>query len=67
MDKEKYSLYLEPDNSWCGDYGTKWEAQAAFDDFDRMCDKECIGMEKVLYHGEEEIARATIKDLTIFK
>ena len=27
----------------------------------------CDGMEKVLYHGEEEIARATIKDLTIFK
>jgi hypothetical protein len=64
---EKYSMYTEPDNAWCGDFNNESEAKAYFDSFDYNCDKDCIGMEKVLYHGEEEIARATIKDLTIFK
>lgn len=43
------------------------EAMEAFENFDYRCDKECVGIEKVLYHGEEELARTTIKDLTIFK
>lgn len=64
---DKYSIYTEPDNAWCGDFTNKSEAMAAFENFDYRCDKECVGMEKVLYHGEEELARTTIKDLTIFK
>lgn len=63
----KYSIYTEPDNAWYGDFSNESEAKAYFDNLDYRCEKECVGMEKVLYHGEEEIARATIKDLTIFK
>lgn len=68
MEKRKYSIYLDtPEQDWLGDFDTKSEAMAAFENFDSRCDKECVGLEKVLYHGEEEIARAIIKDITIFK
>ena len=68
MEKEKYSIYLDtPEQDWFGDFENKTEAMAFFNTLDYHCDRYCIGKEKVLYHGEEELARATIKNLTIFK
>jgi hypothetical protein len=65
---DKYSIYLNtPEMDWIGDFNSESEAMAFFENFDYRCDKECVGKEKILYHGENEIARATIKNLTIFK
>lgn len=65
---DKYSVYLDtPEQDWFGDFNNKSEAVAFFENFDFRCDRYFIGKEKVLYHGENEIARATIKDVTIFK
>ncbi len=46
---DKYSIYTEPDNAWCGDFTNMSEAMEAFENFDYRCDKECVGIEKVLY------------------
>ena len=68
MEKEKYSIYLDtPEQDWFGDFDNKWEAMASFNNLDSRCGKDCIGKDKVLYHGEDEIARATIQNLTIFE
>lgn len=65
---DKYSVYLDtPEQDWLGDFDKKADAIACFENFDYRCDKNCIGKDKVLYCGDVEIARATIKDLTIFK
>lgn len=65
---DKYSVYLDtPEQDWFGEFDKKSEAMAFFNNLDYRCDKCCIGKDKVLYCGDVEIARATIKDLTIFK
>lgn len=63
---DKYSVYLDtPEQDWFGDFYKKEDAMAFFNTLDYHCDKYCIGKDKVLYCGGVEIARATIKDLTV--
>ena len=64
----KYSVYLDtPEQDWFGDFEKESEAKAFFETLDYHCDKYCVGKYKVLYHGEKEIARATIKNIAYGK
>ena len=65
---DKYSVYLDtPEQDCLGDFNNKSESVDFFENFDFRCDRYCIWKGKVLYHGEDEIAQSTIKDVTIFK